>query len=269
MNTDTTTELHQALSQAPGHGLHGHPDLPPGATAWLIDALGQCWHWAILAVVLAVDVVLIKPAMTVLLANGSALGWFAAIGLALLAVLLMRTAGTQAHEAHLWSRTPTMAALLALAFLLVAGAVTWIRWHTGDLTSTTVSFEGTALVSENSLHHTLALTLLPIMLGTGFLAFLDGWARPTSALRRYRAARSQLATWRERLTDLEATVVHATLLLENHQRELATIDDQSERHRDSTRALAAEARAHARRRIYLALGDPAAAGITDPSAQRS
>lgn len=228
--------------------------------------LARAAFWPLVLVFLAADVILVQGAMTVVLGQGELLGWFASASLAVLAAYAAHEAGTSAREARIWSRLPWGAVVLLILFSGVVAGLTAIRWNAGALTDATIHFEGVvgAELQNELTHHLTAVALAPMLCMTGALTYLHGFNAKTSIEHEHELAASARARAQDLLVDLEGKVLRETLAMTQHEREIMTIGEQEQSHLESAAALAAEMKAYAHRRIYLALGTPNASGMTDP-----
>ena len=228
--------------------------------------LARATFWPLVLVFLAADVILVQGAMTVVLGQGERLAWFASASLAALAAYAAYEAGLNAREARIWSQIPWSAVVLLILFTGVVAGLTYIRWNGGALTDTTIRFEGVvgADLQSELTHHVIAIALAPMLCMTGALTYLHGFNAKTSIEHQHEVAAKSLEAAHEQLVDLESKFSREELAIDQHEREIITIGDQEQRHLESAAELAAEMKAYAHRRIYLALGTPNASGMTDP-----
>lgn len=216
----------------------------------------------VLAFVLgAVDAILIKTVWNVILADNELISWAMAIITAFGATLLAWTAGRWCaiglidhHRGHLVG-----AALAAIVWIVIGAAVSWLRWQTGALTSTTINVEGATTTSTaQTLHHILAIALIALYLMPGITAALHGYETGNPIAARQRATHTQLQRLRAEVRHLEARAHEQDHLLTQHYNTKAGIDTEAALAKQQANALAEELKAYARVRIAEAIGEPTA-----------
>lgn len=234
---------------------HGSPDESPRAHARKVTFL------VVLAVVIgAVDVILIVPIWNVILTQSAAVSWTMAVVTAIAAGLLAWSAGSAAAIGHIDRNLvhTLWAIVLAFVWVLLGAGISFLRWHTGDLTDTQIRTENTVLNdTANATHHILAVVLLALYLVPGALAAYHAYDLSNPVAQRARHSFATLTRLTHKLRHLEARAVEVEHLHAQHLGHHDRIDAGTHQAHSAADALADELKAYARERISLALQNPA------------
>lgn len=226
---------------------------------------------ALLVFISASDLIFIRSTFNVVLRDSPILSWILGASLTAAAVGLAFAAGALARKAYAATQGSRADALLAtvlvVGWFLLGAAMFVLRWRAASYATTPVTYEKAAATSGLETHkeQLLAIILAGIYLATGALTFADAWKLTNPAAKTFRRVTTALARLRPLLAAQLGRVAHLRENLAVHEHQLSEIEARKANALASRRALADELKAHARVRIAVHLGDPAATGIVHPA----
>lgn len=218
----------------------------------------------VLLIVAAVDLIMFKTTLNLVLGEREFLSWMVAVGVTLAALASAVYAGQQVRTARA-SGVRGWAPLLFVAWALIGVALVYLRIKGGVLTPVGAAYEGTETTanSETGAADSLVAVVLAVLYtATGVLAFVEGYLFTNPAASAYRRVKKQ---FEEKSAEVTTGINRVVRLNENttvHQHDLDNIEKQRLSARAAREALAAELKDHARVQIALNLGDPEATGVT-------
>lgn len=226
----------------------------------------------VLALVLGVvDVVLIKSLFDAILLDQGWVSWLVATVIAFGATALAWSAGRSAAIAHTDQNRAhaIFAGLTGIAWVLLGVGLSWLRWHSAELTQTTVVVEGgssAGVDAATQTHHLLAVILGTLYLMVGALAATHAYDVSDPIAARQRASHERLTTLRSQLPHDEGRATEMAILLGRHRDELTRVDQRAQNAREAAQDLADELVAFAAAEVARHLGTPWAVQ-GDPAAQ--
>jgi hypothetical protein len=244
-----------------------HPDYAPAladATFW------QYWPMRLLVLTIAIascmiDVPLVRPVFNVVAHLDDILATLVSAGLMTVAGLVATTVGAlhRADQSHPKRRGHRTAVLLAAGGWLCVGVVlTVIRWIGADDAVVASLLEGGALdTSERETERGLAIAMLGLYIATGIACYAAGHAlNPT--VQSMISNTTRLRRLDRQFAKLLGTLTHLDGIRVSKYRDVEAESTSFWMARLMDSGAADLLHAHTRKRIAIALGDPAATGAT-------
>ncbi|MEV6417304.1 hypothetical protein [Kribbella sp. NPDC051718] len=217
-----------------------------------------------LALVASADLGMIKGTIDRLLGLEPRWSWLIAGGLTIAALNLPMIAGKLCRRGQATGHTaaPIQWTLLA-AWVLIGASLLVMRWFAADLLPSDTGFEGQgAATDETGTDRLVAIVLAAVYLGTGVLAWAEGYLLTNDAAATRRAAARKADRLARKRAKSEALLTRLAQTVALHGHELATRQDAEQTAHDAVDGLIEHLKARARVRSAHHLADPAATGIT-------
>ncbi|MFI5709278.1 hypothetical protein [Kribbella sp. NPDC051620] len=217
-----------------------------------------------LALVASADLGMIKGTIDRLLGLEPQWSWLIAAGLTIAALNLPMIAGKLCRRGQATGHTaaPIQWTLLT-AWVLIGASLLVMRWFAADLLPSDAGFEGQGAVNdETGTDRLVAIVLAAVYLGTGILAWAEGYLLTNDAAATRRAAARKAEQLTKKRAKSEALLTRLAQTVALHGHELATRQDAEKTAHDAVDGLIEHLKAHSRVRSAHHLADPAATGIT-------